>query len=293
METKANYVAVGAFVLAGVFGLVIALLWFAGAQYREEYAYYRTYFTGPVTGLGKGTTVRYNGIDVGRVSQLDFDPDNPKRVIVTMQVRPSLPIHNDSVASIASVGLAGGSYVEIDGGSKNAPVLTPGPEGEIPVIRAKPSTLEELEESAPMLAGKLNSIADKLNDLLNDKNRRALAETFEHLRSLTADLDQRRPDIDRTLRNLAQASDSLNGDLGDLHRVLGHADQTVQHIDLAAQGINHVAGDLDTQVTGAQLGQFVSQSKALVQSLTALSNKLDREPTQLIFGDRRKGYTPP
>ena len=34
-------------------------------------------------GLGKGTAVRYNGIDVGRVSQLDFDPDDPKRVIVT------------------------------------------------------------------------------------------------------------------------------------------------------------------------------------------------------------------
>ena len=57
--------------------------------------------------------------------------------------------------------------------------------------------------------------------------------------------------------------------------------------------IDHVAGNLDTQVSGAQLAQFVAQSRALVQSLTALSNKLDREPTQLIFGDRRKGYTPP
>lgn len=286
METKANYVAVGAFVLAGTLGLVIALLWLAGAQYREEYAYYRAYFSGPVTGLGKGTTVRYNGIEVGRVSLLNFDQDDPKRVIVTMQVSPSLPIHNDSVASIASEGLTGGSYVEIDGGSKNAPVLAPGAGGDMPVIRSKQSTLQELEESAPQLVIKLNHAADRLNDMLNDNNRHALAETLDHLRNLTAVFDRRGPDIDRAIANLATASTSLDTDLGDLHRVLGHADE-------ATVKFNRVAGDLDTQVNSAQIAQFVSQSRALVQSLTALSNQLDREPTRLLFGDRRKGYTPP
>lgn len=286
METKANYVAVGAFVLISMLGLVIALLWLAGAQYREEYAYYRTYFSGPVTGLGKGTTVRYNGIDVGRVSQLDFDPEDPKRVIVTMQVSPSLPIHDDSAASIASEGLTGGSYVEIDGGSKTAPVLAPGPEGEIPVIRAKQSTLQELEQSAPQLMVKLNHAADRLNEVLSDANRKAFSDTLMHLNNLTASLDKDRPDIDHALQNISSASDKLNGDLGDLHQVLGHADQ-------AAVKIDHVAGDLDTQINSAQIAQFVTQSRALVQSLTALSNKLDREPSSIIFGDRRKGYTPP
>jgi phospholipid/cholesterol/gamma-HCH transport system substrate-binding protein len=286
METKANYVAVGAFVLISVIGLVIALLWLAGAQYREEYSYYRTYFYGPVTGLGKGTTVRYNGIEVGRVSQLDFDPSDPKRVIVTMQVSPSVPIHNDSLASIASEGLTGGSYVEIDGGSKSAPILVPGPEGEMPVIRSKPSTLQQIEQSAPELMAKLNHAADQLNNILSDENRKALTGTLNHLDNLTAVLDKRGPDIDRALRNIATASDALNGDLGDLHQVLGHADQAVVKFD-------RVATDLDTQVNSAQLAQFVTQSRALVQSLTALSNKLEREPTGLIFGDRRKGYTPP
>ncbi|HTW36861.1 MAG TPA: MlaD family protein [Rhizomicrobium sp.] len=286
METKANYVAVGAFVLISVFGLVIALLWLAGAQYREEYAYYRTYFSGPVTGLGKGTTVRYNGIDVGRVSQLDFDPEDPKRVIVTMQLSPSLPIHNDSLASIASEGLTGGSYVEIDGGSKNAPVLAPGPEGEVPVIRSKPSTLQEIEQSAPQLMVKLNHAADRLNDVLNDSNRKAFADTLQHLNKLTGVLDRDSPAIDHALLNISSASDKLDTDLGDLHQVLGHADQS-------AVKIGHVADDLDTQINSAQIAQFVTESRALVQSLTALSNKIDREPSSIIFGDRRKGYTPP
>ena len=78
METKANYVAVGAFVLACVIGLVVTILWLAGVQYSQEYAYYQAYFKGPVTGLGKGTVTRYNGIEVGRITDLAFDPADPQ-----------------------------------------------------------------------------------------------------------------------------------------------------------------------------------------------------------------------
>src|SRR5258706_1919637 len=77
METKANYAAVGAFVLACIIGLVVTLLWLAGIQYSQEYEYFQTDFKGPVTGLGKGTAVRYNGIDVGRVDNLQFNPNDP------------------------------------------------------------------------------------------------------------------------------------------------------------------------------------------------------------------------
>ena len=105
METKANYVAVGAFVLACVIGLVVTILWLAGIQYSQEYAYYQAYFKGPVTGLAKGTSTRYNGIEVGRITNLEFDPNDPQRVIVTMQVQPNLNIREDSIASIDSQGL--------------------------------------------------------------------------------------------------------------------------------------------------------------------------------------------
>src|ERR1700741_696752 len=113
METKANYVAVGAFVLICIVGLVVTLMWTAGVQYSQEYAYFQTSFNGPVTGLGNGTTVRYNGIDVGRVEDLYFDPNDPQKVIAKLQVKPNLHIRQNSKASIESQGLTGGSYVEI------------------------------------------------------------------------------------------------------------------------------------------------------------------------------------
>jgi len=286
METKANYVAVGVFVLVCVFGLVVALLWLGGAQYSEEYAYYQTSFTGAVTGLGTGTPVRYNGISVGTVSKLNFDPEDPKKVIVIMQLDPSLNVHADSLASIASEGLTGGSYVEIDGGSKASPVLRPNQFGEYPVIKSKPSTLQELEQSAPQLLAKINGIADRLNDVLSDKNRQAFAQTLGNLRDATAVFAKHSADFDKTIANLSSASAGINKDLADLHSVLAHADITTQKL-------NHLTDDTDAAVNGARVDQLMNEARELVRSLTRLSDQLEHEPTSLIYGDRRKGYTPP
>ena len=293
METKANYVAVGAFVLICVFGFVIALLWLAGAQYSEEFAYYRTYFTGSVTGLGDGTTVRYNGIQVGHVSKVDFDPDDPKRVIVTLQINPALNIPSDSEASIASEGLTGGTYVEIDGGSKTASVLPHKTWGEYPVIKSIPSTLQQVEQSAPQLVAKLNQAADKLNDLLSDKNRKAIADILQNLNGTMSAINRHSKDIETTLTNISQSSVKLNGDLGDLHTDLTDLHGVLGNANTTLGKIGHLADDADGAVNSANLGQMSSQLRSLAASLTRLSDQLEHEPTRLLFGDRRKGYTPP
>jgi len=288
METNANYVAVGAFVMTLMLGLVVALLWLTGAQYAQEFVYYQTYFSGPVTGLGDGTAVKYNGIDVGRVNKLSFDPDDPKKVIVTMQLNPELKLHEDSIASIASEGLTGGSYVEIDGGTVNSPLLTRKNGERYPVIASKPSTFQQLAESAPALVAKLNRIGDELNDLLNDQNRKALSETLENLRVTTGVLSKHSADFDATISNLKVASSTLDDDLGQMKLTLGHADDAVTKIGrLAGDADNVVNGDTANQIT-----ELVAQTRTLVTSLKRLSNELDRQPTTLIFGDRREGYTP-
>lgn len=285
METKANYVAVGAFVLACVLGFFVALLWLAGAQYSSEYAYYRTYFTGAVTGLGDGTTVRYNGINVGHVSKLTFDPNDPKRVIVDLQVDPTLRIPSDSIASIASEGLTGGSYVEIDGGSKNAPVLERKMFGEYPVIKSKQSTLQQLEQSAPELIAKLNHVADRLNRALSDQNLKNFSGILANVKSTTDVLEARKGDLNTTLHNVSLASAKLNDNLDTLHTTLGNA-------NVAVGKVSRLADDADAAVNGANLDQLSDQVRQLARSLTKLSNGLEREPTKFLFGDRRKGYTP-
>jgi phospholipid/cholesterol/gamma-HCH transport system substrate-binding protein len=282
METKANYVAVGAFVLTCILALVITLLWLAGTQYSHEYEYYQTYFHGAVTGLGKGTAVRYNGIDVGRVDTLQFDPNDPQVVIATLQIQPGLGIRTDSVSSIEPQGLTGGSYVEISGGTKDAPLLAAEPGQRYPVIKTAPSALQQLTAGAPELLAKLNTIAERLTAVLSEDNQKHLSSTLANLDRTTAALANRSGDLDSALANLAAASKQLP--------------QTVSDADRAMTRISRVADDADDFVRGdglAQLAGLISDTRRTVSSLNRLTEQLDRQPTKLIFGDRRKGYSPP
>jgi len=59
--------------------------------------------------------------------------------------------------------------------------------------------------------------------------------------------------------------------------------------------LNKLAVDTDQFVTGdglAQIPQLVAQTRNLVSGLNRLSDKLGRQPTELLFGDRREGYKP-
>jgi phospholipid/cholesterol/gamma-HCH transport system substrate-binding protein len=288
METKANYVAVGAFVLACVIGLVVTIMWLAGVQYAQEYSYYEANFKGPVTGLGKGTVTRYNGIDVGRIADLHFDPNDPQKVIVLLQVQPNLNIRDDSIASIDSQGITGGAYVEISGGTAGSPLLTAHPGQKYPVIRTKQSGLLQLEQSAPEVVAKLNVAATRINDLLNDNNRRAIAHVLANLDETTEIIARHSADIDGILKNTNEATANLN-------KASANLQPTLDHVDLTVTKFGKVATDADSFINGdglAQLSSLIGDLRRLVTNLNKFSDQLNRTPTSLLFGDRRKGYDP-
>jgi phospholipid/cholesterol/gamma-HCH transport system substrate-binding protein len=316
METRASYVLVGSFVMLCLIGLLVSMLWLTGSQYRQEFAYYRTIFTGGVVGLGRGTTVRFNGIDVGSISELAFDPDNPSSVIVTVQIDPTVPIQADSVASIQSQGFTGGTFLEIDGGSANSPLLTAKPGEQYPVIPSQPNTLQQLAESGPELVARFNTVGERVGDLLNDENRKAVAEMLANIRTTTEVFEKRSEDLDATLENLRIASASIAKTLGNVDNTLAGADRALASADKALTSVDGVVDSAKIAVTSAdatlqkigllsddarkvingqgvaQLTQMLAQTRALVASLTWLSQDLEREPSKLIYGDRREGYTP-
>ena len=309
METKANYVAVGAFVLACMIGLVVTVLWLANTG-SADYAHYLVKVQGSVTGLGKGTLVRYNGIEAGRVMNFAIDPTDPKKVIVAITIDTKYEIASDATASIASQGLTGGSYVEVLGGSiitkdnpalvqqanermlplTNDPVeLAAHPELRAnPEIHWKPGTLEDL-------TNRVREISAKIDKVLTDENIKKFSQTLDHLEVITGTVAARSADIDQTLRNAtvlsanaASAAHNIDVAARMLPGTLQRANGTLGNLDILTRHADQV-------VTGdgvAQLGVLIADARRLVTSLTKLSDELGREPTRVIFGDRRKGYTP-
>ena len=95
-------------------------------------------------------------------------------------------------------------------------------------------------------------------------------------------------DIDQTIRNTNEATRNLAVATRELGPTLKQANVTLHRMD-------KLTLDADAVVTGdgiAQLSALVADGRRLVTSLTKLSDELNREPTRVIFGDRRKGYEP-
>src|SRR6478735_7938617 len=98
METRANYAAVGAFVLAMVALAFGAVIWLGGGQLNTLQARYHIYFKGSVRGLREGAAVEYNGLPVGKVEQLRIDPDDVALIQATVAIDTALVIRKDAVA---------------------------------------------------------------------------------------------------------------------------------------------------------------------------------------------------
>src|SRR5580658_2355931 len=120
METRAHYVAVGAFVLTMVFLAFVAVLWLAGTQFTTSFAHFDIYFEGPMTGLSQGGRVEYNGIPVGTVSDIEIvsDPEilatnGRKQIRVTIEIKSSVEIKKSDAATIQTNILSGVSYILI------------------------------------------------------------------------------------------------------------------------------------------------------------------------------------
>jgi len=295
METKANYVAVGVFVLSCMAALVVAMLWLVGAQYADEFAVYRTYFQGSVTGLGAGTIVRYNGIDVGNVREVNFDQINPRQVIADLQINPEIQLREDAVVSLEAQGLTGGIYVQITGGTPGAGVLQQAPDEEFPVISSRQSAIQLLFQETPELLTEFTMLAQSGVELLNEDNRIAFAEILVNLREITAVFADRDIDMAAALELLPPLMEQFTSVLVSADQAMVQFESVATSVDETAQSLTQVAVGFDEAINQSavpQIDQLLVETRALVASLGRLSEAVDRQPTQLLFGDRREGYAP-
>ena len=95
METKANYVLIGAFTLIVSLALLGFGLWAAKYSSDRTWQEYRVVFDEAVTGLTVGSPVQYNGIAVGSITELTLDPTDPRRVIAQLRLNSTTPVKTE------------------------------------------------------------------------------------------------------------------------------------------------------------------------------------------------------
>ena len=121
METRANYVLIGAFVLSSIALALLFVLWLS--QTQRSYDEYDVIFRERVSGLSVGAAVRFNGIQKGEVQELNIDPDDPQVVIARIRVDDDTPVKTDTKAELELVGFTGLAIIQLVGGTRDEPLL--------------------------------------------------------------------------------------------------------------------------------------------------------------------------
>ena len=245
--------------------------------------------------------MRYRGVPVGTVGNIEIDPQNIERIRVTLKMKPRTPIKTDSVASLETQGITGGSYVELTGGTQASPALT-SVDDRIPVIKSENSSLQSLVADAPKLLGKLNQLADSANSILSPDNIKSISDTFTHLNNLSASLDSIGPDAKQSVANLSRLTADLDK---QVPQVMDTLHQDGASIREAADEFHKVAGDIDAMLaenrgplrdfTANGLGEvsgLVNNLRSLTDTLNRVADHLDRDPQRYLFGGTGSGVDP-
>ena len=303
METRANYVLIGAFTIAVVvFGLLFSL-WAAKYSSDRSWQEYEVIFNEPVTGLTEGGSVQYNGIAVGTVQRLTLSPQDPRRVEALLKIGADVPVKVDTKAKLSQQGITGSPFIQLTGGSPNAARLQPRGDDDIPVIQTEPSALQNIADTA-------SRIVERLDEVMSDENIAHINQTLANLDNMTAAIGGQKQDIRALVQNLRQASEQLNTTLATTNRAVGDIDKelpavlakldsTLTKLDSAAGNANQILGENRAAINSfandglSQLGPTLSDLRSLVRDLRRISDRLDQNPTRFILGrDAPKEFEP-
>lgn len=294
MEIKSNNVLIGAFTLLTTAGIFLFILWLNGVQLNRQFAYYKIIFDGSVSGLSESGPVQYNGLPVGKVIDLRLMERNPNKVVAIIELDARTPIKEDSVAQLELSGLTGVAFIQITGGSEGSALLEARPGQDYPVIRAAPSTLQDLLKSGPETLQSANQLIRDLNKVVTE-NQKSIAEALDNMNTISAALAGSSDDMSRAIKQLSEASVHLNSlsrnaDAllkDDVRLFLTDAREAAHSYRLVAEELEAILkqGGPGIGAGMAQLPQLVAETRALVASLERVASRAQDDPARFLIGN--------
>ena len=266
METRANYVLIGAFTLAVIAAAFGFVLWFQSLHTTKARSPIRIVFEGPASGLRNGGSVNFNGIRIGEVISVKLD--NPRRVVALAMVETKAPIRKDTLVGLEFQGLTGVAAISLKGGEEAAPAV-PLDEDGIPVLTADPNALQDVTEA-------IRATLQNVNRIVAD-NQESVKNSLRNLETFTG--------------ALARNSEKIDGIMVKVDGVMGKADSLMLGLNTVAGGssggelsamvkaIKELADDLDKRT-----GLLIADGRRTLSDISRAVNNFDRNPSRVIFG---------
>ena len=277
MENRANYAIVGLFTLAIIAGAFGFVFWFKRAGEAGDRKSYRIIFVGSVSGLSRGSVVRFNGLRVGEVTSIEIMTSDPSKVVATIDVDRVTPIKTDTKARLESQGLTGVASVQLTGGAARSADLTSPDATAVPTIFADRSDYQDVLETLQRLSGKIDAVLTRADGIL-DQSEGSIVATVRNVEAFSKALADNSSGVASFLANVGEMSGKVGSLSTRLEKFADEAELLMRSLDAGA--INRVIGNAAnfTDALSENRGNvsaLISDSAALAKGLGATAQKLD------------------
>jgi len=237
MEARREQIFVGLFVIIATALLVVTAFSLAGVFASSTRRFHARFHN--AAGLEPGASVRFEGgPKVGRVEKITIDPADPSLMDMEFSLKNDVPVKTDSRVAILSFSPLGDNHLEVKAGSPNAQRAVDGtllPSDPYVGFNDLTAQINDLAPQAKQLLANLNDrviqlkvTVDRVNDLLNDRNRQNVSASLSDLHGMLA---ENRPQIKNTLNNVNAATEKLGPLLDQIQKTVNQADSTLKKVD--------------------------------------------------------------
>ncbi|HKB53791.1 MAG TPA: MlaD family protein [Ramlibacter sp.] len=314
MENKAHALAAGIFVTV-VTALLVALAAWLTRQTGERHIYEISTHAS-VTGLQSQATVRYRGVDVGKVDSIGFDPKSRGNVLIRMEIDKDAPMNRDTFATLNYQGVTGLAFVQLDDTGKPAPPLPPD-DANPPRIPLKPGLLATLTERGGAILDRVDEATTRINQLLGEQNQQRFTSALQHLdsagagatrltqhldRTLTTRIDPALAQANRTMQSVRRSADEIGRSAADFGRTAQRLNAKDGPMDRLAQGTEALSHAADTfnASTLPRINRVTEETSRAVRRLGRTATSIGENPQSLLYGTGQAapgpgepGFTPP
>ena len=187
MENKAHALAAGAFVLLITALLALLAVWLTRDNTQRDL--YEMSTSETISGLQPQAPVRFRGVPVGKVELIGFDEKVKGNVLVRVSIDRSAPVTKSAYATVASQGVTGLGFIQLDDEGESAERLVPN-DDDPPRIPIKPGGIDKLIKQSEVIFNQIEQASTKLNLLLGDDTQKRVATTLDNVSQAATGVNQ-------------------------------------------------------------------------------------------------------
>ncbi|MDI1352340.1 MAG: MlaD family protein [bacterium] len=290
MESKTNYAIVGVVIIILMAGLLAAILWLSVGFNQKKYSSYTVYMSESAAGLNEQSPVKFNGVQVGLVKKIQLNKNDPRQVEITLNVEAHIPITTSTSATLISQGITGVTYVGLTASSPDLTPLKKMPGEPYPVIPAKPSLFNQLDNIIKEVSDNVNKLSIRTQHIFNDENAANIRESLNNLKKFTAVIAQNDDHINRSinsadvfLANIAKASNDFPKILAKFNSLAADMSNAGKSIT-ATMSAGKSTVDKFSQQTIPPAISLLRRLNSIAANLEDVSKELRQNPSIVIRG---------